>query len=88
MGNTQRASTAQAGDRIFAEIPVRRGEQLRIALSEFKGNTFIAVRTWYLDSNDELKPGKGVNVKVEHLPAIADAIGQALEAARADGLVP
>jgi hypothetical protein len=35
-----------------------------------------------------LKPSaKGVNVKVEHLPAIADGIDKALEAARADGLL-
>jgi hypothetical protein len=85
---TARAGKA-AADRIFGQIPTRRGEQLRIALSNFKGATYLAIRVWFTDDDGEMKPtGKGVNIKVEHLPAIADAIGKALKAARADGLVP
>ncbi len=92
MTNTQAAPRAQAatdnGDRVFAEIPTRRGEQLRIALSKFKGNTFVAIRVWYAD-DEGLKPSaKGINVKVDHLPAIADGIAKALEAARAEGTLP
>jgi len=78
---------ASNGGQVFAEIPIRRGEQLRVALSTFKGNTFVAIRIWYVD-DEGLKPGnKGVNVRVDHLPDIAAGITRALEAARADGLV-
>lgn len=76
------------GDQIFAEIPIRHGEKLRVALSKFKGNTFVAVRVWYAD-DEGLKPSnKGVNVRIEHLPAIAEGLAKALEAAKTEGLVP
>jgi len=75
-------------DRVFAAIPTRRGEELRIAFSQFKGRTFLAIRIWY-DDNGEMKPSnKGVNIGIDHLPEIADGIAKALEAARADGLLP
>lgn len=90
-GHTRTAAPAQPaannGDQVFADIPIRRGEQLRIALSQFKGNTFVAIRIWYVD-DEGLKPGnKGVNIKVDHLPDIAAGITRALEAARAEGLI-
>lgn len=92
--NTQAAAGAQAGsrinagERIFATIEKGRGEEVRVALSQFKGRTFLAVRIWYTDNSGEKKPSaKGVNIAVDHLPAIADGIAKALEAARADGLV-
>jgi hypothetical protein len=76
------------GARIFTAIPTRRGEELRIAFSQFKNQTYLAIRIWYADDAGEMRPSaKGVNVRVEHLPAIAETIGQALDAARADGLV-
>ena len=76
-------------DRIFATITTRRGEELRIALSQFKGRTFPAVRIGYADDNGEMRPsGKGINIKVELLPDIADGITKAFEAAHAEGLLP
>lgn len=61
-------------DRIFATVPTRRGEELRIAFSQFKGRTFLAIRIWY-DDNGEMKPSnKGVNIKIDHLPEIADGL--------------
>jgi hypothetical protein len=78
-----------SNDRVFATIPTgRRGEELRIALSNYKSRTFLAVRVWYIDENDVMQPSsKGVNLKVEMLPKIAEGIRLALEAARTDTLV-
>lgn len=93
MENIQDTTRAQAGpqrngDRFFAQIPLPRGEQLVIALSQYKNNTYVALRVWYPGDDGRLKPSaKGANVKVEHLPAIAHGIARALDAARADGLV-
>ncbi|MEA2911101.1 MAG: Transcriptional Coactivator p15 [Bradyrhizobium sp.] len=87
-GRNPRIETSEdqpGGDRFFASIPKGRNEHLRIALSRFKGQTFLAIRIWF-DDEGVLKPSsKGVNVKLEHLPDIADGINKALEAARADG---
>lgn len=93
MENIESATRAQVasqltGERIFAAIPTRRGEDLYIAFSSYKGKTYVAIRAWYADDNGVMKPNaKGINVKVEHLPAIADGIAKALAAARSDGLV-
>jgi transcriptional coactivator p15 (PC4) len=77
-----------ATDRTFAAIPTRRGEELRLGFSAFKGRTYIAFWIWYADNHDEMKPSnKGINFKIELLPNIADGIHKALEAARANGLL-
>jgi len=81
-------STETRGERVFATIPKGRGEELRVAFSQFKGRTFLAIRVWYASESGDMKPSaKGINVAVDHLPAIAAALGQALDAARADGLL-
>ncbi|MCW5733477.1 MAG: transcriptional coactivator p15/PC4 family protein [Enhydrobacter sp.] len=76
-------------DRIIATIPSgRRGEELRVALSEFKGKTFVAVRVWYADDAGEMKPSsKGVNLKVDLLPQLAAALVEAETVARREKLL-
>jgi hypothetical protein len=75
-------------ERVFATIPKGRGEEVRVAFSEFKGRTFVAIRIWYAAESGEMKPSsKGINLAIDHLPALADAISKALELARTDGLV-
>lgn len=78
----------QDGDVLIAKIPKARGEEIRIAINRYKGRAFLAVRTWYPDDHGEMKPSnKGINVAIEHGPAVAEAVGQAVEAARRDGLL-
>jgi len=76
-------------DRIIAAIQNgRRGEELRVALSEFKGRTFVAVRIWYADDAGEMKPtSKGINIKVDLLPQLAAAVTEALAIATAEKLI-
>lgn len=89
MTSTAAAKAAQPdGDRVVATIPNgRRGEELRVYLSFYKGRPYFGMRTWYEDQAGDMKPGKGVNTKLELLPAIAEAVNAALAKAKADGLI-
>ena len=52
----------------FAKNP---REDVRVAISNFKGHDLVGVRVWFRDANDELRPSKaGVTVKVELLPEL------------------
>lgn len=54
---------------------------LRVSASEFKGRTYVDVRTWYYDRDGELRPGsKGVSLRVEALPAVIEALQAAQDA--------
>ena len=86
--NTKTAPAGQDGETVIATIPKGRSEEIRVALSTFKGRTYIALRIWYRGDDDAMKPSaKGVNVPVEHLEQIAEAMTTALMKARAGGLV-
>ena len=66
-----------ASERIFAQIPTRHGEEVRIAFSPFKDKVYIAIRAWFTDNSGELRPSnRGINLAVAHLPAIAVAINK------------
>jgi hypothetical protein len=74
-------------DRVIASRPQRDGE-LRIALSDFKGRTYLNARTWYRAVvDDELRPGRGLSVPVTTLPWLRAAIERAEAQALADGLL-
>jgi hypothetical protein len=48
----------------------------------------IVIAEWERNSDDVLKPGKtGITLALKHLPALADAMGKALAAARDLGLI-
>lgn len=64
----------------------RRGEKIRVTLRTYEGVPLIDLRTWY-PSGDELKPGKGMTCGVRHLPALAQAVADALAKAKELGLV-
>ena len=62
-------------------------EVVRVALDLYNGRHTINARVWYRD-DDDLKPSKsGITLAVKHLPALADAIGDALDKARDLGLL-
>jgi hypothetical protein len=54
----------------------RRGESIRLLLSQFQGRSIIDLRTWYT-ADGKLKPGKGFAAEVRHLPRLAAAIAKA-----------
>jgi hypothetical protein len=65
----------------------RRGESIRLVLSQFQGRSILDLRTWYT-ADGKLKPGKGFAAEVRHLPRLAAAIAKAKAKARQLGLVP
>jgi hypothetical protein len=76
-------------EQIIATIPKRRGEEIRITIQEYKGVPLCSVRLWYEDKAGEMRPGKdGLNVTMMHLPALSDALRDALGAAVKAGLIP
>jgi Transcriptional Coactivator p15 (PC4) len=64
----------------------RRGESIRLVLSQFQGRSIVDLRTWYT-ADGKLKPGKGFAAEVRHLPRLAAAIAKAEAKARELGLV-
>lgn len=72
----------------IASWPRNSRETVRVSLDHYKGHNIIACRSWYVGSDGELKPGKGLTLSVKHLPELSAALAKALEAARSHGLVP
>jgi hypothetical protein len=72
---------------VIAEWDRNSREVVRVALDQYNGRHTINARVWYRDG-DEVKPSKsGITLAVKHLPALADAIGKALDRAGLLGLL-
>jgi len=72
---------------VIAESNRNAREVIRVALDRHEGRHTIKVRVWYRNG-DEIKPGKsGLALGVKHLPALADAMTNALVQARELGLI-
>lgn len=65
------------GHRILLDTPKNSREQLRVSVSTFKGRELVHVRGWYADDAGELKPGKGIALKAEHLAPVIEALQRA-----------
>ena len=73
---------------VIAEWDRNAREIVRVALDHYQGRHTIDVRTWFRDGDDQVKPSRsGITLAVKHLPALADALGKALIAARELGLL-
>ena len=71
--------TAFAGE-IIAEIPKNSREVYRVGRRDFKGFPLVDIRVWFDDATTgELRPGKGVSIKLESLPAIVAALSGLIE---------
>lgn len=86
-GLNSEASSAIALPHAVAEWPRNSRETTRVRLDTYMGRTVVDVRNWYVGSDGELRPGKGVTMDVRHLPALANGISEALKAACIAGLV-
>ncbi len=72
----------------IAAIPKNAREELRVALTQFRGHDLIDLRI-YADAQGEwIATRKGITTKVDHLPAIVEALQRAMAEARAAGLLP
>jgi hypothetical protein len=64
----------------------RRGESIRLVLSQFQGRGIFDLRTWYTQDG-KLKFGKGFAAEVRHLPRLAAAFAKAVARAHELGLI-
>jgi len=64
----------------------RRGESIRLTLSQFQGRSIVDLRTWY-PQDGKLKPGKGFAAEVRHLPRLVATIAKSETKARELGLI-
>jgi hypothetical protein len=66
----------------------RRGEAIRVQLSEFKGRALLDVRKYYTAKDGTMQPTKkGFAIAVARLPELASGIGKALGKAQELGLI-
>ena len=78
--------------KLITTIKKSDSEELRVALSEFETSgrvhQMMSARVFYLDGK-EYKPGKnGINLKVDLLPQLVEALALAEKEARSAGLLP
>lgn len=76
-------------DTIVAEIPKNQREAIRVTLGIFKDHQIANIRVWFRPNGGEgLLPGKnGIAFNVELLPAVANALTEAVCVARESGLL-
>ncbi len=73
----------------IAEIQKNRRERIIVRIDQFKGTVILHAWTWIEGPDGRLKAGRnGLAVALPHLPALADALQQALAKALASGLLP
>jgi hypothetical protein len=71
-----------------AEWQKNKRERLRVSLEEFNGRPVVDIRTYYLDEDDQPKPGRaGLTIAVKHLQQLAPALQAALDEAQRRGLL-
>lgn len=73
---------------IISEWQKNSRETLRVRLDEYQGQRVICCRAWYVDKDGNKRPGRGgLTISVRHLPQLARALDDALNAAKASGLL-
>lgn len=60
---------------------LKHNEQLRVTLNQYRDQTYMALRVWYLNGDNEWAPGKnGISVPVPFAHVLGDAMDKALRA--------
>jgi Transcriptional Coactivator p15 (PC4) len=73
---------------IIAEWRRNDREIVRVALDRFNNRETIDIRSWWQDGEGNWRPGRGgLTLSVKHLPALAEGLADALDRARALGLI-
>jgi hypothetical protein len=65
----------------------RKGQVIRVGLRPYNGYALLDVRNWWVGADRAMHPGKGISLPVSSLPQLAEAIQNALERAKALGLI-
>jgi hypothetical protein len=73
---------------VVAEWQRNSREIIRVALDSYNGAPTIDLRAWWQDNEGNWRPGRsGLTLSLKHLPALADGLTEALQQARALGLI-
>jgi hypothetical protein len=73
---------------IVAEWQRNSREIIRVALDQYQAREIIDARVWWRDDEGNWRPGRsGLTLSRKHLPALAGGLVDALQRARALGLV-
>ena len=76
-------------DRLITEIPKNTKEVIRVTIGEFNDRPIAGARVWFKANDGSWRPSKtGIAFRLELLPAVADALAEAVTEARATGLLP
>ena len=76
-------------DTIIAEIPKNAKERIRVTIGTFNSRAIAGARVWFHAADGSWRPGKsGIAFKLELLPAVAEALAEAVRRARADSTLP
>lgn len=68
-------------DRLIHSFPKNPLEEIRISLTVFKKKQYIDLRTYYKGDDGEFRPSKkGINLSVDLLPDLLEAVEKAREA--------
>lgn len=67
-------------------IPKNTRETIRVGMAEFRGTSYLDVRTWADTGDGEPKPTpKGVTIPLTAIPAFAEAVAHVAQEARPGG---
>lgn len=84
-GERPRAAPPEDTGQRLATLPRdERGQraELRVSWAEYEGRPYLSLRVWTLDDGGAAWPSKvGVTVRLRELPAVAEAIAEALDLA-------
>lgn len=68
------------------EIQKNSTERLRIEITEYRGVTFVDLRTWYVDGSGDYKPSsKGVTIRPGQVAEVVQGLMLAARAVGAQG---
>ena len=72
----------------IATFPRNRKETVRVTLDAFEGHDLIGLRVWFVNDNDEERPGKsGLALRVSLIPVLIQALQEAEAEASRRGLL-
>jgi Transcriptional Coactivator p15 (PC4) len=65
-------------EKVFGSVPGNRpGEEIQVRRSEFKGRTYVSIRTWYPSAEGNLLPGKGISIELDKARKLVPTIIEA-----------
>lgn len=71
---------------VVLEVQKNSTERLRVSVSEYRGRTFVDLRTWFVGDDGEYRPsGKGVTIRPAQVAEIVQGLMLAARAADPQG---